>query len=115
MPALRVIGTLERIIKWWGKPTAIRYDNVLWPGIRRCGPDCMGAAKQNITLQYIHVGQPQQHAYVERFNRSVRHERIDQHLFESLDYARRHRPIGYGVITMSDLIWGLVALRPDSN
>jgi len=39
-------------------------------------------------IQYIQPGNPQQNAYVERFNRTVRHEWLDQHLFESIDDAR---------------------------
>lgn len=85
LPALRVIRSLERIIEWRGKPKAIRCDN---------GPEYLSgrlvewADKQRIQLQYIQPGKPQQNAYVERFNRTVRHEWLDQHLFESIAHAQ---------------------------
>jgi putative transposase len=41
-----------------------------------------------IRLQYIQPGKPQQNAYVERFNRTVRHEWLDQHLFASIRHAQ---------------------------
>jgi putative transposase len=46
------------------------------------------AEKQRIRLLYIQPGKPQQNAYVERYNRTVRHEWLDQHLFESIEHAR---------------------------
>ena len=85
LPALRVIRSLERIIEWRGKPKAIRCDN---------GPEYLSgklvewANRQGILLQYIQPGKPQQNAYVERFNRTVRHEWLDQHLFESIAHAQ---------------------------
>ena len=85
LPALRVIRSLERIIEWRGKPRMIRCDN---------GPEYISqqlidwTQKQNIQLQYIQPGKPQQNAYVERFNRTVRHEWLDQHLFESIAHAQ---------------------------
>ena len=71
MPGLRVIRALEQIIEWRGKPAAIRCGN---------GPEYLSAAlvtwanRQQITLMYIQPGKPTQNAYVERFNRTVRHE-----------------------------------------
>ncbi len=85
LPALRVIRTLERIIEWRGKPDSIRCDN---------GPEYLSellvswAQKEDIALHYIQPGKPQQNAYIERFNRTVRHEWLDQHLFEDLEQAR---------------------------
>nr|WP_199930498.1 IS3 family transposase [Sedimenticola thiotaurini] len=85
LPALRVIRSLEQIIEWRGKPKAIRCDN---------GPEYLSgrlvewADKQRTQLQYIQPGKPQQNAYVERFNRTVRHEWLDQHLFESIAHAQ---------------------------
>ena len=85
LPAVRVIRALERIIEWRGKPKAIRCDN---------GPEYLSgqlvawATKQQIQLHYIQPGKPQQNAYVERYNRTVRHEWLNQHLFESIAHAQ---------------------------
>ena len=38
---------------------------------------------------FIQPGKPSQNAYVERFNRTVRHEWLDEHLFESVDHAQQ--------------------------
>jgi len=85
LPALRVIRTLERIIEWRGKPKNIRCDN---------GPEYISqkvvdwAKAQDIKLQYIQPGNPQQNAYIERFNRTVRHEWLNQFLFNSIEHAQ---------------------------
>jgi len=85
LPSARVMRALEHIMEWRGKPKAIRCDN---------GPEYISrqlmewADKQGIRLHYIQPGKPQQNAYVERFNRTVRHEWLDQHLFESIEHAQ---------------------------
>ncbi len=85
LPALRVIRTLERIIEWRGKPESIRCDN---------GPEYISqqlmdwAHRQKIQLRYIQPGKSQQNAYIERYNRTVRHEWLNQHLFESIVHAQ---------------------------
>lgn len=82
LPASRVVRTLEQLIAWKGKPAAIRCDN---------GPEYTGrilmswTAQQNITLRFIQPGKPQQNAYIERYNRTVRYDWLGQHLFSSLD------------------------------
>jgi putative transposase len=71
LPSERVIRSLDRIIEWRGKPTAIRCDN---------GPEYISAvtlawaAKRGIRIDFIQPGQPQQNAYVERYNRAVRYD-----------------------------------------
>ena len=101
LPALRVIRSLERIIEWRGKPKAIRCDN---------GPEYISgqliawAKRRGIAIQYIQPGKPQQNAYVERYNRTVRHEWLDQHLFESLDHARQ---------TATEWLWRYNNERPN--
>ncbi|MAL49609.1 MULTISPECIES: IS3 family transposase [unclassified Methylophaga] len=85
MPSQRVIRSLEQVMEWRGKPAAIRCDN---------GPENISqvlidwANNQKITLMYIQPGKPTQNAYVERFNRTVRHEWLELHLFESVEQAQ---------------------------
>ena len=43
------------------------------------------AEKQGITLTYIQPGKLQQNAYVERYNRTVRHEWLDLYIFETIE------------------------------
>ena len=44
--------------------------------------------ERGITIQYIQPGKPQQNAYIERYNRTVRHEWLDQNIFETIDKAQ---------------------------
>jgi len=90
LPAERVIRSLDQIIEWRGKPQTIRCDNgpeYISEKLRTC------AENRNITLQYIQPGNPQQNAYIERYNRTVRYDWLAQYLFDSIadvqDYATR--------------------------
>ena len=82
LPAERVIRALEQIIEWRGCPKEIRCDN---------GPEYISAKLQTwagqrgIRLRYIQPGNPQQNGYVERYNRTVRYDWLNQYLFESLE------------------------------
>lgn len=82
LPTERVIRSLNQIIEWLGKPSIIRMDN---------GPEYVSgklmewAKKQGITLSHIQPGKPQQNAYVERYNHTVRHEWLDQYIKECID------------------------------
>ncbi|WP_116827754.1 MULTISPECIES: IS3 family transposase [Pseudomonas syringae group] len=81
LPAERVVRALEQVIEWRGKPQAIRSDN---------GPEFIStklaewAQKWGIRLDYIQPGNPQQNAYVERYNRTVRYDWLGHYLFESI-------------------------------
>jgi putative transposase len=83
LPSERVIQELKQIISWRGKPAGIRCDN---------GPEYeyISAAIQTlaqelgIRLEYIQPGNPQQNAYVERFNRTVRYEWLSQYYWSDL-------------------------------
>lgn len=46
--------------------------------------------KRGITIQHIQPGQPQQNAYIERYNRTVRHEWLDQYIIETIEEAQDH-------------------------
>ena len=85
LPTQQVIRTLEQIIEWRGKPQALRMDN---------GPEYINqklvdwANSKQITLMYTQPGKPTQNAYIERFNRTVRHEWLELNLFESIEQAQ---------------------------
>lgn len=88
LPAERVIRCLNQLIEWRGKPQCIRCDN----GPEYISAQVVGwAEKQGVELAYIQPGNPQQNAYIERYNRTVRYDWLNQHLFETLeevqDYA----------------------------
>jgi len=90
LPADRVVRSLDQVIEWRGKPVSIRSDN---------GPEYISgtlknwAASNSIRLDYIQPGNPQQNAYIERYNRTVRYDWLSHYLFESIsevqDYATK--------------------------
>jgi putative transposase len=90
LPSVRVTRALDQIIEWRGKPQMIRCDN---------GPEYISnvtlewAKERSIRIENIQPGQPQQNAYVERYNRTVRYEWLSQYLFDELhevqDFATR--------------------------
>lgn len=86
LPGRRVQRVLERLIQQHGKPKSLRSDN---------GPEFISKAvqlyceKEGIGIRYIQPGKPTQNAYVERLNRSIRRELLDQHLFSSIAHAQQ--------------------------
>jgi putative transposase len=46
------------------------------------------AQEHGVELRFIQLGNPNQNAYVEHFNKSVRKEVLNALLFHSLDYAQ---------------------------
>jgi putative transposase len=87
LPAERVVRSLNRIVEWRGKPDIIRVDN---------GPEYISgtllawAEKRNITIAHIQPGKPQQNAYIERYNRTVRHEWLGCLMFETIKEVQDH-------------------------
>ena len=87
LPSERVVRTLNQVISWRGRPDAIRIDN---------GPEYISATLQiwaaqcGIELMYIQPGKPQQNAYVERYNRTVRQEWLGRYLFDTLEQVQDH-------------------------
>ena len=72
---------MNQIIEWRGAPRTIRVDN---------DPEYVSstlmewADNKGIALAHIQPGKPQQNAYVERYNRTVRHEWLDLNIFETI-------------------------------
>src|SRR3546814_2028233 len=79
LPPARVIRSLEQVIEWRGKPKVIRCDGV---------PEYISGAllawaeHAGIRIEHIQPGKPQQNAYVERYNRTVRYTRSEEHTSE---------------------------------
>lgn len=73
---------LNQIIEWRGAPCTIRCDN---------GPEYVSellatwAEKRGIGLQFVQPGKPQQNAYVERYNKTVSYDWLNQHIFETIE------------------------------
>lgn len=86
LPAQRVIRSLNQLIEYRGKPVQVRCDN---------GPEYISnalkdwAVNQGILISYIEPGNPQQNAYVERYNRTMRYDWLNQELFTDLDQVRQ--------------------------
>jgi len=70
-----------------GKPKRIRSDN---------GPEYISellkvwAENNDIILDFIQPGNPQQNAYVERYNRTVRYDWLAQFIFKSIEQVQEH-------------------------
>lgn len=81
LPAERVVRVLDQIIEWRGCPRVIRCDN---------GPEYISgvlmewARRRSIRIDYIQPGKPQQNAYVERYNRTVRYDWLSHYLFDTI-------------------------------
>ena len=82
LPASRVIRTLNQLLEYRTTPQAIRCDN---------GPEFTShefqswATQKGIRIEYIQPGKPQQNAYIERYNRTVRYGLLNQYLFRNLE------------------------------
>ena len=83
--AERLIRVFERLKAERGLPDMLRVDN---------GPEFVSHAfvkwcqANGIFIDYIQPGKPNQNAYIERFNRSMRNEVLNLHLFRDLDEVR---------------------------
>ena len=75
-PPERVIRALNQLIEWRGLSSVIRCDN---------GPEYLSQATMEwakdcgIHIELIQPGNPQQNAYVERFNRTLRYVWLSQY------------------------------------
>jgi len=84
-PAARVVRTLEQLEDNHSLSKAMRLDNgnELWFAF------VMGwCESKSIELKFIQSGKPQQNAFIERFNKTYRHEVLNAYLFENLREVR---------------------------
>jgi putative transposase len=85
LPSARVLAFLERLVTRHGTPQFIRSDN---------GPEFIALAvrgwlaQHQMTTLYIDPGCPWQNGYGESFNRTVRDECLNMHVFQSVAEAR---------------------------
>lgn len=85
LPSVRVLAVLDELVAVHGKPRALRLDN---------GPELTSialtrwCAQHGVALRYIQPGKPQQNAYIERFNRTYRHEVLNAYVFTSITEVR---------------------------
>lgn len=85
LPSARVVAVLDQLVAVHGAPRQLRSDN---------GPEFIAEAlrvwaeQHGITLAFIEAGKPNQNAYIERFNRTFRHEVLDAWVFTSLAEVR---------------------------
>lgn len=85
LPSERVVAVLDQLIAIHGAPRRLRCDN---------GPEFVAEVlrawceRHGIQLLFIQPGKPNQNAYIERFNRSYRHEILNAWVFMTLDEVR---------------------------
>ena len=82
----RVARKLSALIRLYGKPGCIVSDN----GTEFTSRAILKWADENeVPWHYIDPGKPQQNAFIESFNGSLRDELLNEEMFDSLDDARR--------------------------
>lgn len=82
----RVARELDALVRLYGKPKSIVSDN----GTELTSRAILRWADENgVDWHYIDPGKPQQNAFIESFNGSLRDELLNEELFDNLDDARR--------------------------
>ena len=82
----RVARELSALIRIYGQPGCIVSDN----GTEFTSRAILKWADENtVPWHYIDPGKPQQNAFIESFNGSLRDELLNEEIFDSLDDARR--------------------------
>ncbi|WP_324260970.1 IS3 family transposase [Altererythrobacter sp. H2] len=82
----RVARELDTLVRLYGKPACIVSDN----GTEFTSRAILKWASENrVEWHYIDPGKPQQNAFIESFNGSLRDELLNEELFDSLADARR--------------------------
>ena len=86
----RVARELDALVRVYGRPASI----VSVIGTEFTSRAILKWANDNgVDWHYIAPGKPQQNAFVESFNGSLRDELLNKEMFDSLDDARRKLPI----------------------
>lgn len=82
----RVARELDALMRIYGKPASIVSDNGTEFTSRAI---LKWANDNNVDWHYIDPGKPQQNAFIESFNGSLRDEFLNEEMFDSLEDARR--------------------------
>ncbi|MDQ2092428.1 IS3 family transposase [Marimonas arenosa] len=82
----RVARELDALVRLYGRPASIVSDN----GTEFTSRAILKRANENdVDRHYIDPGKPQQNAFIESFNGSLRDELLNEEMFDSLEDARR--------------------------
>ena len=82
----RVARELDALVRIYGKPSCIVSDN----GTEFTSRAILKWAGDNkVDWHYIDPGKPEQNAFIESFNGSLRDEKLNEEIFDTLDNARR--------------------------
>jgi len=83
---IRVARELDALVRLYGRPASIVSDN----GTEFTSRAILKWAGDNgVEWHYIDPGKPQQNAFIESFNGSLRDELLNEEMFDSLEDARR--------------------------
>lgn len=86
IPGARVARELDALVRVYGRPASIVSDN----GTEFTSRAILKWAGDNgVDWHYINPGKPQQNAFIESFNGSLRDELLNEEMFDSLNDARR--------------------------
>ena len=110
--ASMLIRALDRLVDWYGPPLSVRMDN---------GPEMTShdfvewAQRKGIALNYIEPGEPNQNAYIKRFNRTFRTEVLDAYLFNSIEQVQAIAEDWLTQYNCTDRMTRWAACRPGSS
>ncbi len=114
LPTLKVVRALKQVIEWRSKPLVIRVGN----GMNNISETLLSWDKsQGIQICHIQLGKPAQNANadIERYNRTVRQEWLDQNCFETIEQAQREATNWLWTYNNKRPIWPSAASHPLEN
>jgi putative transposase len=86
MGGKRVVRVLDRVVEKRGDPESITVDNGTEFDSKVVDA---WAHKRGVKILFIRPGKPNENAFIESFNGRFREECLNEHLFETLDDARK--------------------------